>query len=305
MTNRNLLLFFLTPMFFLIRPLWSQEPAQQSSGNGGGYYVFEQRYVQQLVWIGDDYTLKYEVVIEKNEGGGALGSAPGGYKAYLREFTEKPNFQISLPLGKYRYRIIPYDYLEHSGEASDWVNIEIEPAPVITNEADNPINLYVSAAWTPLIPLYGRMEEIFGNKFYAVGASVRFGAFYNKPRWFNPGIEMSTSWYALNNAQSSDIIGTQTGVTGLNIVAQKPLPKRMAVTLKAGTAFHYQVSEINIEDYTYSTGGFIQQINLEASFLWFAYKQLYLETDLGFYHLLNKDGNSGILRPYFGAGWQF
>jgi len=295
MTNKNSFLIFLTVMFFLIRPLWAQ------SQDDGGYYVIEHRYVQFIEWIGDDYTLKYEFVLEKNEGDGVNG----GYKTYLQEFTEKPFIRLSLPSGKYRYRIIPYDYLEHPGVVSDWINIEIKPAPVAVNGTDNPLNLYVGASWTPLIPLYGRMKDIFGNKFYPLGVSVRFGALYNKLRWFNPGVELSTSWYSLNNAQSSDIIGTQTGVTGLNIVAQKLLPKRMAVTLKAGASFLYQVSEIEIEDYTYSAGGFLPQINVEASFLWFAYKQLYLEAGLGFYHLFNKDGNSGILRPYLGVGWQF
>jgi len=284
-------ILFLIILFLFCRPLWAQPT------DNGGYYVIEQRYVQQLVWIGDKYTLKYEVVIEKN--------ADNVYKAFLREFTEKPNLQISLPLGEYRYRIIPYDYLEQPGAASDWVNIEIKGAPVVTDKIENPINLYASAAWTPLIPLYGRIQEIFGNKFHAAGASVRFGVLYNKLQWFHPGVELSTSWYSLNNAQSSDIIGTQTGVTGLNIVAQKPLPKRMAVTIKAGAAILYQVSEIKIEDYSYWTGGLIPQINVEASFLWFAYKQLYLEAGLGFNHLLNKEGNSGCLRPGIGAGWKF
>jgi hypothetical protein len=295
MTKKITPLVVLITMFFLISPLWAQ--AQTSGDNGGGRYVIEHRYVQQLVWIGDDYTLKYEVVIEKDE--------DGEYTAYSREFTEKPRLRVSLPAGKYRYRIIPYDYLEHPGEASDWVKLEIEPSSAVMNETDNPINLYVSLSWSPLFSLYGRMEEIFGNKFYPVGASVRFGALYNKLQWLNLGLELSTSWYSLNNSQSSDVIGTQTGVTSINIAAQKPLPKRMAVTLKAGAAFLYQVSEIKIEDYTYSAGGFLPQINVEASFLWFAYKQLFLEAGLGFYHLLNKDGNSGILRPYLGAGWQF
>ncbi len=290
MIDKNLFLFFLTTIFFLISPLWAQSP-------GGGYYVIEQRYVQQLVWIGDNYTLKYEVVIEKDEG--------GGYKTYLREFTEKPNLQISLPLGKYRYRVIPYDYLEHPGEASDWVNIEIEPDPVNTDKTEYPVNLYVSASWAPLFPLYGKMREIYENKFYPAGASVRFGVLYNKLKWLNPGVELSASWYDLNNAQSSDTIGMKTGLTGINITAQKPLSKKTAVTLKAGAAVLYQISEINIEDYSYWTGGLVPQINVEASFIWFAYKQLYLEAGLGFYHLLNNDDNSGIFRPYLGLGWQF
>jgi len=208
-------------------------------------------------------------------------------------------------LGKYRYRIIPYDYLEHPGEASEWENIEIKPAPAGTDGTGTPINLYVSASWTPLIPLYGRMSEIFENKFYAGGVSARFGVLYNKLRWFNPGVELSVSWYDLKDTQKIDAIGMKTGLTGINITAQKPLPKKMAVTLKAGAAILFQVSEVNIEDYSYSAGGLIPQVNVEASFIWFAYKQLYLEAGLGFYHLLNKDGNSGILRPWLGVGWQF
>jgi len=325
MTKKVILFVFFTALFLFSRPLWAQ--SQQS---GGGRYVIEQRYVQQLVWIGDEYTLKYEVVIEQNDN--------GRYKAYIHEFTEKPNIQISLPLGKYRYRIIPYDYLEQPGEASQWVNIEIKPAPVapiapveerIVSGADeaavnapddskitegvvggdkteSSLNLYVSAAWTPLISLYGRMQEIFGNEFYAAGASVRFGALYNKPRLICPGVEFSTSWYALNSDRDSDIIGMQTLVTGLNILAQKKFfNQKMAVTLRAGFAFAFQIGEIHIEDYSYTTGGLSPQINFEASYLWFAYKRLYLEAGIGFTHLIDKENNSGCLRPRLGAGLQF
>jgi len=302
MTNRIFFLFcYLSFIILPPLPLWAQ------SQGGDGYYVIEHRYVQQLVWIGDDYTLKYEVVIEKKEDGGAMG----GFKTHLQEFTEKPYLEVSLPLGEYRYRIIPYDYLEHPGEASEWVHIEIEPAPAVTVEAPkteaeiNALSPYVSAAWNPLITLYGRTREVFGNNFFASGASVCFGVLYNKPRWINPGIELSASWYALNDAERIDIIGITTGVTGLNIVAQKPLPHRMAVTLKAGAAILFQVSEIKTEDFSFSAGGLIPQINLEATFLWFAYKQLYLEAGLGFYHLINEDDDSGLLRPWIGVGWRF
>jgi hypothetical protein len=332
-TNKIIFFVFLIILFLTGRPLRAQTP-------GGGRYVVEQRYVQNLEWIGDNYTLKYEVVIERNEGGGASG----GYKVFIREFTEKQSLQVSLPVGKYRYRIIPYDYLEQAGIATEWINIEIKPAPTVSaetrkedneiyvpppvetaplvnetvinrtddstktrgDETEKPLNLYISAAWTPLIPLYGRISEIFENKFYPTGASVRFGALYNKPRWFSPGIELSMSWYGLNNDQDGDKIGVQTGVMGVNLVAQKKLPNpSMAVTIRAGFAYAFQVGEINVEDYSYSTGGLIPQINIEASFLWFAYKKLYLEAGIGFAHLLDKDSNSGCLRPWIGVGWQF
>jgi len=335
MTNRILFLIYYFLILFL-PPLWAQ--TLQKPRSDGGNYVIEQRYVQKIEWIGGNYTLKYEVVIEQNDG--------GIYKAYIREFTEEPGLQISLPLGIYRYRVTPYDYLEQPGKASDWVNIEIKPAPIVSvevrkaedgsyvlhpyeneqivpgvneiiinrkedpvtigdNEIKKPLDVYVSAVWTPLIPLYGRLQEIFGNEFYAAGATVRFGVLFNKPRWFSPGIELSTSWYGLNNAQDGDQIDMQTGAIGVNIIAQKKLPYGMAVTLRAGFAVAFQIGEINIEDYSYATGGLIPQINVEASFLWFAYKQLYLEIGVGFTHLFGKDDNSGCLRPRLGVGWEF
>jgi hypothetical protein len=299
MTNKTLFVicYFLFVICFT-SPLWAQPQS------GGGRYVVEQRYILQLVWLGDEYTAKYEVVFERNDG--------KNYIAFMREYTELPSLQVSLAPGKYRYRVIPYDFLDQPGEASDWINIEIKPAPIAaveeqdTPESEKIINTYASAAWLPIIPLYGRMREIFGIGFNAVGASVRFGALYNDMQWFSPGVELSTSWYALNNDQGGDGISIQTGVTGFNLVAQKKLPNpSMAVTVRAGAAFAFHAGEINMENYSYTTGGVTPQINIEASFLWFAYKRLYLEAGVGFTHLLGKDDNSGFLRPWVGAGWQF
>ncbi|WP_461255733.1 hypothetical protein [Treponema sp. R80B11-R83G3] len=114
--NHLLRLAVLTALLFMSAVLWAQS----------GRYVIEQRYVQQLAWIGDEYTLKYEVVIEQNEG--------KGYRSYMREFTELPTLQISVPPGNYRYRIIPYDFLEQAGEASAWVIIDVKPAPIVSVE---------------------------------------------------------------------------------------------------------------------------------------------------------------------------
>ena len=325
-------------------PLWAQ-----SLSGSSGRYVIEQRYLQQLVWIGDDYTLKYEVVIEQNE--------DGGYKVYMREFTEKPNLQVSLPLGKYRYRVIPYDYLEQPGEASDWVSIEINPVPLVPVEVKttedggyalqhsenkpiipgvneiviaNPEELetedgvlavkkqivviperklfqfYLSAAWEPVFPIYGGMSDTFGNEFYAAGAAVRFGVFYNKLQWLSPGLELSTSWYTLNREQNNDTVAFTTGIIGLNIAAQKQfLNRKLAVTIRAGAALAFQTGELSDEEYKYLMSGLSPLINGEVSFLWFPLRQLYLEIGVNFTFLINRDDNSGCLRPWIGAGWQF
>jgi hypothetical protein len=305
--NRSLLLVILTTLFFISRPLLAQDAQSgaQSAAQGGGHYVIEQRYVQQLVWVGDEYTLKYEVVIERGEG--------RTYRAYSREFTEKPALQISLPPGNYRYRIISYDYLEQPGGASEWVNLEIKPAPTVSVDeqaesgSSDTLSFYLSAAWSPLIPLYGRIQEIFGNEFYAVGASLRFGAFNNKlDWWFSPGLELSMSWYTLNKVQNNDTIKIQAGVTGFNIVAQKRFfNQKMAVTLRAGGALAFQIGETNTEQESYTIGGIAPQVNVEASFLYQVWKQLYLETGVNFTFHLNQNNSSGYLCPWFGICWKF
>ncbi|WP_461255734.1 hypothetical protein [Treponema sp. R80B11-R83G3] len=168
------------------------------------------------------------------------------------------------------------------------------------------ISFYLNAAWNPIIPVYGRMQEIFGNEFQASGAAVRFGLLYNKIKWINPGVELSTSWYALNNDNINEKLTMQAGIIGVNIVARKLLPnKKMAVTLRAGGAVSFQIGEIYSEEYYYSTGGLVPLINIDVSFLWFAFKQLYLEAGFSFNHLINQNNFSGSLRPWLGIGWQF
>jgi len=339
MTNKYFLAI-LTALFLMSRPLWAQ----------GGNYVIEQRYVHELVWIGDEYALKYEVVIERNEG--------GAYRAYMREFTESPKLQISVPPGNYRYRVIPYDYLEQSGEASKWINIDIKPVPIVpvevlttedggyvlhssdnkplipgvnelvikkpdeletqngvfvvdkqaavTSESEKPINFYFSAAWAPLFPIYGGLEQIFGNEFYGGGAALRFGAFYNKIKWFNPGLELSTSWYVIKKIQDNDDIVIQAGVTCFNFVLQKWTDNRkMAFTLRLGGGLAFHVGRISNSDRYSPMGSLVPQINLEASFIWLAMKQLYLETGLGCILFLSDTDFSSCLRPWLGLGWKF
>jgi len=311
MKNKSLLLA-ITLLFFISRPLWAQvqapnggaQSAQDDESQNNGHYVIEQRYVQKISWKGDEYTRKYEVVIERIEG--------KKNSVVLREFTEKANLEISLPPGNYRYRIIPYDYLNQIGEPSEWVTLEIKPAPVVPVEEKietaptQMFSFYASVAWSPIIPLHGEVQKVFGNAFYGGGASVRLGAFFNKSNWWIiPGAEMSASFYALNKSEVGNEITMQAGTTGINFVAQKQLPHRMAINARVGFALGFQTGDVNTAQFYYKTGGVIPQFNVSASFLWFAWKQLFLEGGLGYTVYLNKNDGSGCLKPEIGVGWKF
>jgi len=73
----------------------------------------------RLAWTEDEYALHYEVIIEREEDGGV-------YRRISREITNDFFIQLTLPPGKYRCHVIPYDFLEKPGTASQWLNFEVQ-----------------------------------------------------------------------------------------------------------------------------------------------------------------------------------
>ena len=72
-----------------------------------------------LSWNDDEKTLRYEVIIEKetNE----------GYRQVLRRFTDVSFINVFLEPGKYRYRVIPYNFLNRvdEGSVSGWKDFDV------------------------------------------------------------------------------------------------------------------------------------------------------------------------------------
>ena len=77
-----------------------------------------QRFFQRLAWNEDSFAFRYEVVIEKEEG-------QGRYRQLMRDSTTASYIDVFLSPGNYRYQVIPYDFLDHRGSASQWMQIEI------------------------------------------------------------------------------------------------------------------------------------------------------------------------------------
>ena len=96
-----------TALFFMLASgLW----AQTAPADG----------FQRLVWTGDGYALRYEIIIEVQE-------FPGVYREVFRGFSEVPFIDVSLLPGLYRHRVIPHDFLELPGQSSQWVSFEVRP----------------------------------------------------------------------------------------------------------------------------------------------------------------------------------
>ena len=77
----------------------------------------ELRFVQRLTWVGDEYAMRYEVIIEKEEN--------EKYKRELQEFTTASFLEVSLSPGKYRFQVIPYDFLNLPVPVTGWMDFEV------------------------------------------------------------------------------------------------------------------------------------------------------------------------------------
>jgi len=96
-----------------------------------GYYIEynegKPKFIQRLVWEKVEYALHYEVLIHVLDN--------GGYREYTKDTTDDDLLLVSLPPGKYRFSVTPYDLLKARGEPSGWREFEVFPAhqPVISS----------------------------------------------------------------------------------------------------------------------------------------------------------------------------
>ncbi|MDR3019937.1 MAG: hypothetical protein LBU66_03425 [Treponema sp.] len=120
-------ILFITLLFFV--PSVHAQDAQS-----GDYFINivdgRPRIFQRLAWDKDEYTLHYEILVERKT---IEIETIGGFEEFFdepfeelhKETTKDTSISISLPPGKYRYRITPYDLLGRRGESSNWISFEI------------------------------------------------------------------------------------------------------------------------------------------------------------------------------------
>ena len=108
----------------------------------------EAGFTQRLSWIADEFVQRYEIVIEKEDD-------DEGYRQVLRMYTIVPFVEVSLQPGRYRFQIIPYDFLDRRGEASPWMNFEIRAALTPGLDSFSPDFLYLLDNVIHEIAVYG------------------------------------------------------------------------------------------------------------------------------------------------------
>ncbi|MDR0448208.1 MAG: hypothetical protein LBH07_06025 [Treponema sp.] len=203
--------------------------------------------------------------------------APGNYEIHVRNLWRRETSMGG----------ITFAYPESMNEEST-----AHPDPEETFKYIKPFIISFSAAWMPLIPVYGEEKPFYSRTLD--GSSHRLALIDQKPDLFNFGLELAVSWHTTGTSEENSL--HHDASAELNMLFRKWLPgRRIALTFRIGAGLFF------LPDNQEKTG---LHTNLGTSFLWLALEHLYLEAGLDYKHLFTGTG-FGCFRPWIGLGWQF
>jgi hypothetical protein len=121
--NRGLWLFlFLLSACFSFAQTVSENDLVGSDRGENSFRVVETpqglQIVQRLSWLKDENDFRYEVIIERQD-------ENGNYTQILRESRTENFIELSLSVGRYRYRVLVYNLLDRFEYATDWAVFSI------------------------------------------------------------------------------------------------------------------------------------------------------------------------------------
>ena len=303
--------FLLTALAGLASPLWAQVP-----GSG-----VESRVIR-LSWTGDDYALRYQVLVEKQEN--------GAYRNVYREFTQTFSVEIPLPPGNYRCSVIAYDFLDRPSGRSEWISMEvrsrgpgtletgaeeivIDPSP----PAEKPklVDIYFSIAWMPVVPVHFTSEDhVFDQEPSLSGLGFHLGVVSSKPGVINPGFEFEVSWHGfpVDDPYATEFdpktFNLNTIAFDFNLVMQKYLSNQIFIlSFRAGIGITFQFASKSTYNGTELYHEFNEQygkLTLGVSFILQTPKSLYLETGLDYAYFLT-ESTPGCFWPFMALGFRF
>ena len=281
----------------------------------------------RLAWNGDEYSFYYEVTIVTDDA--------EGNRTVLQDYIKESMVYVSLPPGKYRCRVVPYDFLEKPGQGSQWMSFEvlsaIIPEPPLISLVEEPEYEepeYIEEIWETgpvetVIIIDPEEAEIHWDappppvvvknrsfSLYIGAAWMPLLAIYGEKAPFfdkdltltGAGAQFGFLYSALNFLKPGFELTGSWGAyekhaftAGLNLVAQKDLPGPMALRFQLGAGVTVFESDFNL----YSLLG--------LSLLFYPHPHFYIEAGFNYVHIFTNKApgeHPGCLRPMAGLGWQ-
>ena len=264
-------------------------------------YRVDIRYIQRLTWVGDEYAMRYEVIIERLEN--------RRYSGFFRGFTEDEFIEVSMPPGNYRYQVIPYDYLNSPVNVNEWTEFEVLRAPANIERSaafedeeqvtTKLFDIYFGAAYLPLLPVYN--ANIFsGADISLISAGLKFAMVLNNRGFIYPGAELTASWRMFDEAHLITV--------ELNFLGQIRFPGKSRSEAASRTAFNFRagfgVSLLAEAQSDLMPKMNIFHVNLGVSFLALVMRNFYIETGIDLPQFISSE-HYGYFRPWISIGARF
>jgi len=176
-----------------------------------------------------------------------------------------------------------------------------------------PLDIFIKAGYTPVIPIYGAVWEMLGGDLFLAGYSFGFEVISSQRSSFNGGLELSASVFFINS-----IISLKTNyedyVDGLsyagngafladfdfNISLQKKFGNwKHAVTFRFGFGGAVASGFGN-----FPHNGILLNGNLSVTAFFKIYKILSLDIGIDYSHFFVED-HFGLIKPRLGLAWRF
>jgi hypothetical protein len=170
-------------------------------------------------------------------------------------------------------------------------------------------DLYISAAYAPLLPLYGELNQLFGQSVYPLGGAARLRLIPFKRPWGFLGMELGINWHYAASRSDAFTVSFHAPGSELNLLFQQWFSNRAAAyMIRAGAALGTAVDY----HFTYPQGDgpsthiLFPQGVLGVSLFWFMRKPFFIEAGLDYVHWFTTDTVApGYARPHVGLGWRF
>ena len=271
--------------------------------------------LQQLSWAHDEYALRYEVEIEKQE--------EGVYRQLQVIYTDSPLVMVYLSQGNYRYRVTPYNLLNRPGIVSAWLDFEITTVVLpdtsydteeiekediaeeeIAHEPEIPLeesrhifNFYIGASYLTLINIHGEEDWMSASGQFLSGAALHLGIVSSNFNFFNLGVELVPAWYSFSDEAQSLLLEC-------NFLLQKEFFERKADQRKAAALVLRTGAGVNM-DFNDPENETALYVNIGISCIWFPVQRFYLEAGVNYSYLFAIENPTGRLRPFAGGGLRF
>ncbi|MDR3342209.1 MAG: hypothetical protein LBT14_05365 [Treponema sp.] len=176
--------------------------------------------------------------------------------------------------------------------------------------SNSPLDIAVSAAYSPVFPIYGDFNTLYKRVFFPAGTFLRLGLIPFKGLRRAFGFELVPSWNYLASQQDDFTVHAHLlGFNGNGVFQQWFFNRVLALNIRAGGGvslvydFYFEFDQQRVSE---PVSTWIFSVNGGVSLQWFIRKPFFAELGVEFVYIFSVDEPPpAYIRPAVGVGWRF